>query len=98
MQSVYFSRPVVASYDGEVSPVVGGGGSVAPSDDAAAKLFTQQDLNRIVANDRRKDQAALQRAEKALQEVSESKNLTVREREALEQRVEEMQAGPANGG
>ena len=52
--------------------------------------FSQDDLNRYLAEDKRKHQAQLQRVEKMLEEVSTSKNLTVQEREQLAQQLEDM--------
>ena len=66
-----------------------GGGSAGSVQDPS-KLFSQEDLNRILADDRRKHQAALQRAEKTLEEMAASKNLTLQEREQLAQQLEDM--------
>ena len=55
-----------------------------------AKLFSQEDLNRILADDRRKHQGALHRAEQTLEDMAASKNLTLQEREQLAQQLEDM--------
>ena len=87
MQSLYLSPSVIACFDGEQTPPAGGGG--APPQDPA-KLFSQEDLNRILADDRRKHQGALHRAEQTLEDMAASKNLTLQEREQLAQQLEDM--------
>ena len=52
--------------------------------------FTQEDVNRMLADDRRKHQAQVQRVEKMLEEVSASKNLTIQEREQFAQQLEDL--------
>ena len=106
MRNFYLSRAVLACFDGEgdnaaaaaaAAAAASAGASAAASAGAAAASagagdgrFSQEDLNRILADDRRKHQQALQRAEKALEEVSTSKNLTIQEREQLAQQLEDM--------
>ena len=57
---------------------------------AVEARFTQDDLNRYLAEDKRKHQAQLQRVEKMLEETAASKNLTVQEREQLAQQLEDL--------
>jgi hypothetical protein len=52
--------------------------------------FTQDDVNRMLADDRRKHQAQIQRVEKMLEETAASKNLTIQEREQLAQQLEDL--------
>jgi hypothetical protein len=52
--------------------------------------FSQDDVNRILADDRRKHQAQIQRVEKMLEETAASKNLTIQEREMLAQQLEDL--------
>ena len=53
--------------------------------------FTQEDLNKILAEDRRKHQAQITKIQQTLEETLTSKNLTTQEREQLAQRLEDMQ-------
>jgi hypothetical protein len=53
--------------------------------------FTQEDLNKILAEDRRKHQAQVVKIQQTLEETLTSKNLTTQEREQLAQRLEDMQ-------
>ena len=68
----------------------GAGSGAGVRDDDMVVKFCQVDVNRIMAEDRRKHQAQLQRVEKMLEEVSTSKNLTIQEREQLAQQLEDM--------
>ena len=96
MSNVYLSRPMLACFEGDGlvaggpaagSPAAGGPPPISAGEDGC---FSQSDLNRILADDRRKHQQALQRAEKAREEVSTSKNLTIQEREELAQQLEDV--------
>jgi hypothetical protein len=69
---------------------VGAGAGTGAGAGAADARFTQDDLNRILAEDKRKHQQQLQRVEKMLEEVSASKNLTVQEREQMAQQLEDL--------
>src|SRR5208283_5367116 len=53
--------------------------------------YTQEDLNKILAEDRRKHQAQIVKIQQTLEETLTSKNLTTQEREQLAQRLEDMQ-------
>jgi hypothetical protein len=66
----------------------GAGGGAGAS--AGETRFTQDDLNRFLAEDKRKHQAQVQRVEKMLEEMSASKNLTIQEREQLAQQLEDL--------
>jgi len=52
--------------------------------------FTQEDLNKILAEDRRKHQAQVAKIQQTLEETLASKNLTAQEREQLAQRLEDV--------
>ena len=63
-----------------------------PADDPnAGKTFTQEDLNKILAEDRRKHQAQVVKIQQTLEETLSSKTLASQEKEQLAQRVEELQ-------
>jgi hypothetical protein len=90
MNPLYLSRACVACYDNEPpasAPVPKPTPAPAP---AAPKAISEDEFQRILAEDRRKHMGKLAAVEKMLQEVSESKNLTVREREQVEQQLEEL--------
>jgi hypothetical protein len=90
MNTLYLSPARVACFDNEPlasAPVPKPTPAPAP---ATPKTITQDELNRILADDRRKHMGKLAAVEQMLQEVSESKNLTVREREQVEQQLEEL--------
>jgi hypothetical protein len=94
MNSLYLSRAVLASFEGEAgagagdlgtgaAAGAGAGGAVAGAGVGASagagagagdSRFTQDDVNRMLADDRRKHQAQVQRVEKLLEEASASKN------------------------
>ena len=80
MDSRYFSCAALASYDDSEPPVNPG------------HVFTQEDVNRLLAEDRRKHQAKIDRVQRTLEAVSESKNLSVKEREQLATQLEAMAA------
>jgi hypothetical protein len=61
-----------------------------PPASPAEKHFSQDDLNRILADDKRKHQSQLQRVEKTLEEALASKNLTFQEREQFAQQLEDL--------
>jgi hypothetical protein len=84
MNPLYLSPAVLISYDGDQTPPQPAG--------AGEPKFTQDDLNRILGDDRRKHQAQVQRVEKMLEERAASKNLTVQEREQLAQQLDELRA------
>jgi hypothetical protein len=91
MNPLYRSRAALASYDndnGEPTP------AAAPLPAAASaptepKTISQSELNRILADDRRKHQAKL---EKTIAEMSARNGLSDQERAELTQQLEELQA------
>jgi hypothetical protein len=65
----------------------GGGGSGG----GAAKMFTQDDLNKHLAEDRRKHQTKLQEMETKLKAALDSNTLTEKDRKALQENLETVQ-------
>jgi len=55
---------------------------------AAETRFTQEDLNRFLAEDRRKHQVQLQKMESQLNELAKSKSLTEQERQTLKENLD----------
>jgi len=68
----------------------GAGASAGASAAAAAgdSRFTQDDLNRFLAEDRRKHQVQLQKMESQLNELAKSKSLTEQERQTLKENLD----------
>jgi hypothetical protein len=95
MNSLYLSDPVVACFDGEDADGAAGVPVPDPTPDpssSSGRTFSQQELNNYLARERAKDTARLQRAEDALRQTAESANLSAREKEQLQQQIEEVQA------
>ena len=80
MDRRYFSCAALASYDDSEPPANPG------------RAFSQEEVNRLLADDRRKHQARIDRVQRTLEEVSASKNLSVKEREQLATQLEAMAA------
>lgn len=59
---------------------------------AGEKTFSQEDLNRILAEDRRKHQEKYQSLDSSYQELLKNQNLTTEERDRLQKDYEELQA------
>lgn len=57
----------------------------------AAKTFTQEELNAIVAEERRKSQVQIQKQIKQLEDLQKSKSLSEKDREGLQSKIEELQ-------
>ena len=68
----------------------GGGAGTGVGTAAGDSRFSQEDVNRMLAEDRRKHQTQIARVEKTLQEMAESKNLTIQEREQLATQLEDL--------
>ncbi len=88
MNMLYLSRPVFACFDNEQPPLP----PPPASEPGPEKRLTQSEVNRIMAEEKRKFQAQLQRVEKTLEEVSASKHLTIQEREQVAAQRDELQA------
>ena len=96
MDHMCLSPAVVACYDNSDPPAPPAGAPVPtplqPPATPAERRFTQEDVNRLLADDRRKHQSQIARVQATLEETLASKNLTIQEREQLAQQVEELQA------
>lgn len=85
---LYLSPAFLVCYDGDDD---GGntppdGGNTPPE----AKTFTQDELNKILAEDKRKHQTQYQKLEKQLQDTLASAKLTTEERSKLEDSLEDV--------
>ena len=94
--SLYLSRPWSACFEGEDDATKAAAEKAAAEAAAAAaaaagKTFTQDDVNRIVATDRRKLEDALKKTEKQYQDLLASQSLTEQERKALQANLEMVQ-------
>jgi len=97
----YWSRVRFACYEGEGGDGAGSagsagsaaGGSAAGSgnDGGAVRTFTQDDLNKVLAEDRRKHQIKLQELETKLRAALDSNTLTEKDRKALQENLETVQ-------
>src|SRR5271166_6509461 len=87
----FLSRARLVCYGPPQLPGVGDNGGAGGGADDNAPKFTQEDLNKILAEDRRKHQAQITRIQQTLEETLTSRNLTTQEREQLAQRLEDMQ-------
>ena len=97
--SLYLSRPWSACFEGEDDAAKAAAekaaaeavAAAAAAAAAAGKTFTQEDVNRIVAADRRKLEEALKKTEKQYQDLLASQSLTEQERKALQANLEMVQ-------
>jgi len=100
--SLYLSRPWFVCFEGDddAAAAAKAAADKAAADkaaadkaaaDAAAKTFTQEDLNRILAEDRRKHQTQLKEQEARLAEVLKSASLTEQDRKALQENLVSVQ-------
>ena len=82
----YLSLPFIAAFDGDDPPA-----DDPPADDPpAGKSFTQDEVNKFLADDRRKHQTKLKQVETRLQETLKNKGLSEEERANLEESLEDM--------
>lgn len=97
--SLYLSRPWSACFEGEDDAAkaaadkaaADAAASAASAAAAAGKTFTQDEVNRIVATDRRKLEDSLKKTEKQYQDLLASQSLTEQERKALKANLEMVQ-------
>ena len=97
--SLYLSRPWSACFEGEDDAAkaaadkaaADAAASAAAAAAAAGKTFTQDEVNRILADDRRKLEDALKKTEKQYQDLLASQSLTEQERKALKANLEMVQ-------
>jgi len=94
---MYQSRPWESCFEGEDAAAAAAATAAAAAAAAATvvagagtgdKTFTQEDLNRILAEDKRKHQAQLQKMESQLTELAKSKTLTDQERATLKENLD----------
>lgn len=94
---LYCSLPLVSCFDGEADdPNAGGDDPNAGGDDPNAggddpnkgKVFTQDEMNKILAEDKRKHKSQLQKVEQQYETLLKSSQLTQKEREGLEESLE----------
>jgi hypothetical protein len=88
--TLYQSIPCITLFDNDTEPPPlpsGVPASPPQSGSGGEARFTQEDLNRILADDRRKHQAKLSAA---LEQAAASKGLAPQEREALEAQIDAM--------
>lgn len=88
-----FTRPVyVLCYDGD-NGEGSTGNQAAPTGNVAGTepRFTQSDLNKFLAEDKRKHQERYQQLETSYQELLQSQNLTKEDRDKLQARLEDVQ-------
>lgn len=97
---MYVSRPWSACYEGNdsnagVGAGTGGNSGVGGNPGAAGgdppKMFSQEEVNRIVAADRRKLEEALKKTEQQYQDLLKSQSLTEQERKALQENLSAVQ-------
>lgn len=80
--NLYISAPELVCYDGETPP------GTPPAD--PPKSFTQEDLNKALAAEKRANQAQYQKLETQLQDTLASAKLTSDERAKLEESLEDV--------
>jgi len=96
--SLYLARPWVSCFEGEddaakaaAEKAAAEAAAAAAATAASGKTFTQEQVNTIVAADRRKLEEALKKTEKQYQELLASQSLTEQERKALQANLEMVQ-------
>ena len=92
-RSLYLSRPWSACFEGEdeaaKAAVEKAAVEKAAAEKAAAgKVFTQDDLNRVLAEDRRKHQTQLKEQAEKLETVLKNSQLTEQDRKVLQENLE----------
>ena len=94
LTSLYLSRPWSCCYEGEDAAAAAAAAAAAGNAGGAggaAKTFSQEEVNHIVATDRRKMEDALKKTEKQYQDLLASQSLTEQERKALQANLEMVQ-------
>ena len=99
-RSLYLSRPWSACFEGEDEAAKAAADKTAAdkaADKAAAekaaagKVFTQDDLNRVLAEDRRKHQVQIKEQAEKLEGVLKSSQLTEQDRKVLQENLVALQ-------
>lgn len=99
VDALYLSLASVACFDGEggeggegegagEGAGASGAGASGASGAPAGKTFTQDEVNKLNAADRRKDKEALAKLEKQLTTLQENQNLSASEKQSLEENLE----------
>lgn len=88
--AAFYSQPFHVCYDGEGDGTPAGDPGSDPSGDNKGGVFTQDKVNALLAEDRRKHAAKLQALEAKLNETLETSKLTTQQREELENSMEDM--------
>lgn len=81
--------PCVSCFDGD-EPAGEAETPAAAEDDGTPQSYSQDDVDQVLAEDRRKHQEKLQKMEQQLQDVLRSKGLSDQEKESLEGSLEDM--------
>ena len=95
-RDLYLSRAQMVCYDGEGGTGEGGdggqntGGNDGGNGGNEPKTFTQDQLNKILADDKRKHQERLRVVEKQLADLAENSRLTEQDRARLEESLEDV--------
>jgi len=94
-RSLYLSRPWSSCFEGEddaakaaADKAAADKAAVDTAAAAAGKVFTQDDLNRILAEDRRKHQTQLKEQAEKLETVLKNSQLTEQDRKVLQENLE----------
>jgi hypothetical protein len=97
MRYAYHSRPWKQVFEGDADAAAKAAADKKTADDAAAaaaasRMFSQEAVNKILAEDRRKHAAKQQQFLEELTQLRESKNLSEQEKATLDTRIEELSA------
>lgn len=95
MDNLYRSMALVSCFDGDLGGDPPAGDPPAgdpPANPPAGKVFTQDELNKILADDRRKHQAALTKTEQTYKELlANNQQLSAKDRQTLEENLATIQ-------
>jgi hypothetical protein len=91
--SLYLARPWSSCFEGEddAAKATAEKAAAEAAAVAAGKTFTQEQVNHLIATDRRKLEDALKKTEKQYQDLLNSQSLTEQERKALQANLEVVQ-------
>ncbi len=87
---LYRSLALVSCFDGDLPAGDPPAGDPPAGDPPATKTFSQEELNKILAEDKRKHQQQFQKLEKQLSDTLTSAKLTNEERTKLEESLEDV--------
>lgn len=96
---MWFAAPQFVCFDGDGDGGDGGdgeggdgGGSGGEGTDSGLKLFTQEEVNNILANDKRSLRQNYEKIEKQYKELLQKSTLTVEERDKLSENLKNVQS------